>query len=107
MYAPDVSPAEKQRFDSEVERMREGLRSGVVVLGTVQAGKPRFVVGITRDLAPSRLNAGKLLNEVARIAGGGGGGRPDFATGGGGDPSRIGAALEHAFAAVKSALEGA
>ena len=36
MYARDVTPAEKQRFDAEVERMREGIRSGKVPVANLQ-----------------------------------------------------------------------
>ncbi len=105
VVARSIDRADEEALKRLVDAVREDLRSGVVVLATSQAGKPRFVVGITRDLAPARLHAGRLLNEVARVAGGGGGGRPDFATGGGGDPDRLGAALDYAYTAVKAALE--
>ena len=36
MYAPDVSPAEKQRFDAEIQRVREGLRSGKIPAKNLQ-----------------------------------------------------------------------
>jgi alanyl-tRNA synthetase len=65
---------------------------------------PKFVAGVTRDLTPRGLHAGKLVSEVARRAGGGGGGRPDFATGGGRDPSRLQAALAHTYDLIEEAL---
>ncbi len=106
VVAQRVENADEETLKRLVDAIREDLKSGVVVLGTVASGKPRFVVGITKDLAPARLHAGKLLNEVARAADGGGGGRPDFATGGGGDPSKLGVALDHAYQAVQAALAG-
>lgn len=36
MYARDVTAAEKQRFDSEVERMREALRNGRIPVKNLQ-----------------------------------------------------------------------
>lgn len=39
-------------------------------------------------------HAGKIVKEVAKLVGGGGGGRPDSATAGGKDPSKLDAALE-------------
>lgn len=36
MYARDVTPDEKQRFDAEVERMREGVRSGKIAVRNLQ-----------------------------------------------------------------------
>jgi alanyl-tRNA synthetase len=47
---------------------------------------------VTKDLT-SRLHAGNLARELAKLTGGGGGGRPDLAEAGGKDPSRIPEAL--------------
>ncbi len=60
MYAPDVSPAEKQRFDSEVERMREGLRSGKI---TVKALQP-FMKAMQSAIADKRVTA----EEIGRLS---------------------------------------
>jgi alanyl-tRNA synthetase len=38
------------------------------------------------------------------MAGGGGGNRPDFATGSGTQPAKLGAALQHAYTVVEQAL---
>jgi alanyl-tRNA synthetase len=43
---------------------------------------------VTKDLT-SRIQAGRIVKEIAPIVGGGGGGRPDFAEAGGKDPSKI------------------
>jgi alanyl-tRNA synthetase len=43
---------------------------------------------VTKDLV-GRVQAGRLVKELAPIVGGGGGGRPDFAEAGGKDSSRI------------------
>jgi alanyl-tRNA synthetase len=80
------------------------LRSGVVVLGSVEDGKVQFVVGVTKDLT-ARIKAGDVVKQVAAQAGGGGGGRPEFATGGGTQPAKLGAALQHAFTVVENALQ--
>jgi alanyl-tRNA synthetase len=105
VVAHSVDHADEKRLERLVDAVREQLRSAVVVLATVQSGKPRFVVGVTRDLAPARLHAGKMLKEVAGVAGGGGGGNPNYATGGGGDPARLGAALDQVYHVVEKALE--
>jgi alanyl-tRNA synthetase len=75
-----------------VDRVRERLGSGVVVVGGVAGGKVTLVSGVTRDLT-SRVHAGKLMQEVAKAAGGTGGGRPDLAQGGAKDASRLDEAL--------------
>jgi len=41
----------------------------------------------------SKIGAGELVKELARIIGGGGGGRNDLAEAGGKDPSRLDEAL--------------
>ena len=45
-------------------------------------------MSVTKDLT-SRIQAGRIVKEIAPIVGGGGGGRPDFAEAGGKDPSKI------------------
>ncbi len=104
VLAQTVDEADDETLKSMVDAAREGLGSAVVALATSQAGRPRFVVGITRDLTARGLHAGKLVSQVASAAGGGGGGRPDFATGGGGDPARVPAALAEAYEAIEQAL---
>jgi alanyl-tRNA synthetase len=97
----NASPDDLRRL---VDAIRHDLKSGVVVLGSVQDGKVPLVVGVTSDLT-SRLHAGQVVREVAKRAGGGGGGnRPDFATGSGTQPAQLGAALQHAFTVVEQAL---
>ncbi|MEL7335798.1 MAG: DHHA1 domain-containing protein, partial [Planctomycetota bacterium] len=49
-------------------------------------------------------SSGKWVGSTAKVVGGGGGGKPDMATAGGRDPSRLGEALEHAAAEMRTAL---
>jgi alanyl-tRNA synthetase len=58
-------------------------------------------LGVTSDLT-SRLRAGELMREISQVLGGKGGGRPDFAQGGGSDPSR----LDDAFRRLDALVEG-
>jgi alanyl-tRNA synthetase len=50
------------------------------------------VAAVTKDLA-KRFHAGKIIQEIAKAAGGSGGGRPDLAQAGAKDPGRLDAAL--------------
>jgi alanyl-tRNA synthetase len=87
------------------DAVRDQLKSGVIVLAGGQDGRIPLVAEVTHDLT-DRLHAGTLVKEVgARAGGGGGGNRPEFATGQGTDPARIGAALQHAFTLVEQALQ--
>jgi alanyl-tRNA synthetase len=72
--------------------LRDKLGSGVVVLGSLVGEKPSFLAMVTKDLS-GRVHAGNLIKQVAAVTGGGGGGRPDMATAGGKDASKLDAAL--------------
>ena len=49
---------------------------------------------VTKDLVDKGINAGMIVKEVAKIAGGGGGGRPDMAQAGGKDIGKVDEALD-------------
>ena len=82
------------------DRLRDKLRSGVIVLGSEIDDKPALVAMVTRDLTARGVSAGKLIQELAPIIGGRGGGRPELANGGGTDATR----LDDALGAVESAV---
>ncbi|MDO8577656.1 MAG: alanine--tRNA ligase [Dehalococcoidales bacterium] len=75
------------------DMLREKLGSAIIVLGTVYEDKPAFVASVTPDLVAKGFDAGKIVREVAKIAGGGGGGKPNLAQGSGKDKSQIDSAL--------------
>jgi len=64
-------------------------------------GKVALIVGVTKDLT-ARIQAGKIIAEVAKKVGGSGGGRPDMAQAGGTDPSKLDEALAHFYAIVEA-----
>lgn len=64
-----------------------------VVLLASGGDKANFVLKAGADLVKKGVHAGKLIKEVAKVAQGGGGGRPDMASAGGKDPSKIEEAL--------------
>ena len=87
-----------------VDRMKDRLGTGVVVLGTTtEDGKVRLAAGVTRDTT-DRIRAGDVVNEVAEKVGGRGGGRPDFAQAGGSDPGALDQALESTSQWIASQL---
>ncbi|MEW5921979.1 MAG: alanine--tRNA ligase [Bacillota bacterium] len=87
----DAQDAETLRV--YLDKLREGMKSGVILLGSVTDGKVLFAAAVTDDLVKKGLHAGKLMAEVARITGGGGGGRPDMAQAGGKDTQKLNQAL--------------
>jgi alanyl-tRNA synthetase len=85
------------------DRLRERLKSGVVVLASGESDRVAWVTMVTKDLT-SRLHAGHLARELAAATGGSGGGRPDVAEAGGKDPSRIREALDKVQYLVRGQL---
>ncbi len=84
-----------------VDRQKDGLGSGVVVLLSETDGRVVAAVGVTGDLV-DRVSAVDIVRGVVpAIAGKGGGGRPDFAQGGGADPSGCEDAIEAARQIVR------
>src|SRR5581483_9658032 len=78
------------------DRLRDRIKSGVVVLGAEQEGRALLLAAVTKDLT-GRYHAGNIIKQLAPLVGGGGGGRPDFAQAGGKDPARLDAALAAAY----------
>ena len=75
------------------ENLRQKLKSGVVVIGSVRDEKAFLVVAVTKDLT-ARVQAGRVIKTLAPVIGGGGGGRPDFAQSGGPGTGELAKALE-------------
>ena len=86
-----------------IDNLRNKLGSGVVVLGSVSDGKVALIVGVTKDLT-SRVQAGKIIAEVAKKVGGSGGGRPDMAEAGGKNPAALDSALAESYGVVERLL---
>jgi len=81
--------------------LRDKLKSAVVVLGTIYEDRPIFLAAVTPDLVAKGYNAGDIVKQVAKVAGGGGGGKPTFAQAGGKDKNK----LDEALRLVKSLIE--
>src|SRR3974390_2410818 len=94
---------ERPQLRTLIDNLRNKLGSGVVVLGSVSDGKVALIVGVTKDLT-SKIQAGKIIAEVAKKVGGSGGGRPDMAEAGGKDPSALDSALAESYAVVEKLL---
>jgi len=89
----DVDDIESLRLMGD--RLRNGLKSGVGVLGAVMGEKVNFLCVVTDDLIQEkRLKAGEIVREAAKVAGGSGGGKPHLALAGGKDVSKLDDALK-------------
>jgi alanyl-tRNA synthetase len=95
---------ERTQLRTLVDNLRNKLGSGVVVMGSVSDGKVALIVGVTKDLT-ARVQAGKIIAEVAKKVGGSGGGRPDMAEAGGKDPAALDSALDASYEVVEGMLK--
>jgi alanyl-tRNA synthetase len=77
------------------DQLRDKIGSGVIVLAGTGGPEVKLVAMVTKDLV-GKVQAGKLLGEIATVLGGRAGGRPDMAQGGGKDVSQVPAALSAA-----------
>jgi alanyl-tRNA synthetase len=88
----EMPPGPVEQMRQQVDRLRQKAKSAVIVLGWVDDGKVQLLTAVTEDLT-KKVEAGKLIGEVAKVVGGRGGGRKDMAQAGGSDPSKLGEAL--------------
>jgi len=82
------------------DKLRDQLKSGIVVLGGEKDGKATLLVAVTPDLT-KKYKAGDLVKELSKTLGGRGGGKPELAQAGGGDPAQLDAALARAYELVR------
>jgi alanyl-tRNA synthetase len=84
------------------DKLKEKIKSGIVVLGSVNGPKAFLIVAVTKDLT-DRFHAGNVIKQIASLVGGSGGGRPDMAQAGGTQPENLDQALEKAYKVIESA----
>ncbi|MGC9975423.1 MAG: alanine--tRNA ligase [Syntrophales bacterium] len=75
------------------DRLKDKIKSGIVLLGSKTSDKAMLLCMVTKDLT-DRYHAGNIIKEIAPIIGGSGGGRPDMAQAGGPKPENIKRALD-------------
>ncbi len=92
VVARAVEGADPKTLRELVDRLKAQLGSAVIVLGAPREGKVSLVAGVTENNTGD-IQAGELINYVARQVGGKGGGRADLAQAGGDDPDALPGAL--------------
>jgi len=86
--------------------LRSRLGSGVGILGSVIQEKAALVCVVTDDLIRTyKLQAGRIVGEMAKKVGGGGGGKPHLATAGGKDVEKLDEALAQTVSLIQSFIQ--
>lgn len=96
---PDKTP-------DELRVLIDGIKSkgdaAVIGLASSKDDSVSLIIAVSKDLAGKKVDAGKIIRQVAPVIGGGGGGRPDLAQAGGTRAEGIEEALREA---KKTAVE--
>jgi alanyl-tRNA synthetase len=93
VLAARLEGADAKTLRDTMDKLKDKLKTAVVVLAAVDGDKVQIAAGVTAD-STGKVKAGELVNFVAQQVGGKGGGKADMAMAGGTDPSRVNAALE-------------
>ncbi|MFA5011079.1 MAG: alanine--tRNA ligase [Ignavibacteria bacterium] len=87
------------------EEMRKILKNGIILVASVIDNKISLVCAVSDNLIKDKgFSAGKFISEIAKQLGGGGGGRPQLATAGAKDVSKLNEVLNSFINNIKSKL---
>jgi alanyl-tRNA synthetase len=100
LLAVRMDGADAKTLRESMDKLKDKLKSAVIVLAVVDGAKVQLAAGVTADVM-GRVKAGELVNHVASQVGGKGGGKPDMAMAGGTDAQ----ALPQALASVRAWVE--
>ncbi len=95
--------ADVKTLRDTMDKLKDKLKTAVVVLGVVDGEKVQIAVGVTADTT-AKVKAGELVNFIAAQVGGKGGGKADMAMAGGTEPAKLPAALASVQAWVTAKL---
>ena len=84
-----------------IDKTKNQLKSGIIVVGSVSDGKVSMAAGVTKDLT-NKYHAGNIIKTIAVIVGGSGGGRPDMAQAGGSQVDKLDEALKKAQELIRA-----
>ena len=77
-----------------VFQLRDEVPNALVVIGSINDGKPLLTAAASDNLVEQGINIGKNIREAAKLIQGGGGGQPHFATAGGKNPEGLMSAVD-------------
>ncbi|MBV9444193.1 MAG: alanine--tRNA ligase, partial [Acidobacteriaceae bacterium] len=103
VLAERVEGLDSKQLRTIADALRNKWGSSVIVIASVQDSGISIVSAVSKDLT-GKVQAGKLVSEVAQATGGRGGGRPDMAEGAGKDINALPSALESVYQKVEALL---
>jgi len=103
VLAEQVEGLDSRQLRTIVDSLRNKWGSAVIVIASVNDSNISIVSAVSKDLT-AKVQAGKLVGEVAKAVGGKGGGRPDMAEGAGKDFAALPGALANVYEKVSALL---
>ena len=91
-----VETKDPKSLREAADRLKDQIKSGIILLGAQGDGKVMLLCAVTPDLT-GKYPAQKLVKEIAQIVGGTGGGRADMAQAGGTKVEALPEALEKIY----------
>lgn len=98
----DIDSAELKKMADSV---KADCENAVAVFAGISKDKVTFCVGCSKAAVNAGANAGLIVREIAKIAGGNGGGKPDLAMAGGKDASMAQTALDKSTEIISGFIE--
>ena len=92
VLAARLEGADTATLRDTMDKLKDKLKTAVIVLVSVAGDKVQIAVGVTPDTT-GKVKAGELVNFLAAQVGGKGGGKPDMAMAGGTEPTKVDAAI--------------
>ena len=96
----EVEPMDAAALRDLADKVKGKMKSGILLLGSVQGDRCHLVAGVTEDLLSS-YSANDIVRKAATSVGGGGGGRRDMAQAGGSKTDGLAEALRSLSGWVK------
>ncbi|HEX4230304.1 MAG TPA: alanine--tRNA ligase [Bryobacteraceae bacterium] len=103
VLAEQVNGMDTAQLRTMADTLRNKLGSAVVVLASINDSRISIVSTVSKDLT-KKVQAGKLVSDVAKAVGGKGGGRPEMAEGAGKDVASLPAALAGVYEQMSTCL---
>jgi alanyl-tRNA synthetase len=103
VLAEKVEGLDSKQLRTMADTLRNKSGSAVIVIASVKDSNVAIVSTVSKDLT-GKVQAGKLVGEVAKAVGGKGGGRPDMAEGAGKDANALPGALASVYERVEALL---
>jgi alanyl-tRNA synthetase len=92
LLVAQLEGADVKTLRDTMDKLKDKLKTAVIVLGVVDGDKVQIAVGVTPDTT-GKVKAGELVNFIAAQVGGKGGGKADMAMAGGTQPGKLADAL--------------